>query len=333
MEYAGHAPLQQRNDGVVRPSTNDAEWKYRAIIAASFLIHIIFAVIMMRTDITMLKPPTVEELPQRLIKIIMDKPKKPEVKVAEKAAAKEEALAPEVKAEKKEQEKQVRRQEGQKNVAAKAQRVQQQMRTTGMLALLAGKGPTRSRSRAVVDVLGGQGVQTADLDDALKNVTGLRKAGNASDMEMKLSTKVVSTKENISIADMVKGLDGGSMKSLEKLGSIEIAKPKTVGQASSSSLRDDKSISDVVKKNMKSVTLAYNRALKANPSLGGKIVVKFTIQPDGSVTDVEIAQSTMNDSSFEQDVLRRVKNWTFPAIAESEGSVTVNFPFIFQSQG
>ena len=51
----------------------------------------------------------------------------------------------------------------------------------------------------------------------------------------------------------------------------------------------DKSLIDaVIKRNMNQIRYCYQRELTKNPSLGGKIVVKFTIAKDGSVSKASI---------------------------------------------
>ena len=81
---------------------------------------------------------------------------------------------------------------------------------------------------------------------------------------------------------------------------------------------------------MRSIKAAYNRILKQNPTLAGKITVRFTILPSGRVSDVKVVESTVDDESLKSRIVRVIKNWRFSTIPESEGKVTVNFPFIFQ---
>jgi TonB family protein len=128
---------------------------------------------------------------------------------------------------------------------------------------------------------------------------------------------------------MVKGF-GRSEKSLNKLGDIQVSKPKTIGPAPTSANRDEDVISNFVKKNMRSIEAEYNRLLKVDPGLNGKITVRFTILPDGRVTDVEVVDATMDNETLKQKILRVVGNWVFPPIGENEGNLTVNFPFVFQ---
>jgi TonB family protein len=319
----------------------DYDRYFFVFILVSLIIHFCFVVSVKRVDVSKIKDKTIEEVPQRIARIIMNKPKAPEVKkVKVQALPKAEAAEKPVQ----EAASQVSRGTGGAasapgskerkaalvNVARKASRIEKELRTTGMLALLTGQGPSRYRGRGAVDIMGGQNVKSVDLDAALKNVTGVTRAGSESDLQVKLTTRrVVETEQKVSISDMVKGF-GRTEKTLEKLGDIQVSKPKTIGTAPASANRDESVISNFVKKNMRSIEAEYNRLLKADPGMNGKVTVRFTILPDGRVTDVEVVESTIDNESLKQKIVRVVQNWVFPAIGESEGNLTVNFPFVFQ---
>jgi TonB family protein len=325
-----------------RVPMRDYDRYFFVFILASFLIHFFFVMSVKRVDVSKIKPKTIEEVPQRIARLLMNKPKQPEIKkikaqglrkteaAAEKAPAAEapaagrgvgNATGPVTK----------ERRAAQVNVARKASRIEKELRTTGMLALLTGQGPSRYRGRGgAVDILGGQNVKSVDLDAALRGVTGVTRAGSEADLSVKLTTRrVVETNQKVSIADMVQGF-GRTEKTLDKLGDIQVSKPKTIGAAPQSANRDENVISAFVKKNMRSIEAEYNRLLKADPALNGKITVRFTILPDGRVTDVDVVESTMDSDALKQKILRVVGNWVFPSIAEGEGNLTVNFPFVFQ---
>ncbi len=318
----------------------DYDRYFFVFILVSLALHFILVVSVKRVDTTKIKPKTIEEMPQRIARLIMNKPKVPEpikktkiqntaqTQVASEKSAVSEASGPSrgnatgpVSKE---------RRAAQANVARKATRIEKELRSTGMLALLTGQGPSRYRGRGAVDVLGGQSTKAVDLDAALKGVTGVTRAGSEADLSVKLTTRrVVETEQKISIADMVQGF-GRTEKTLDKLGDIQVSKPKTIGTAPQSTNRNDEAVMAFVKKNMRSIEAEYNRLLKADPALNGKVTVRFTILPDGRVTDVEVVESTIDNEGLKQKIVRVVGNWVFPAIADSEGNLTVNFPFVFQ---
>lgn len=72
----------------------------------------------------------------------------------------------------------------------------------------------------------------------------------------------------------------------------------------------------------------YNRALREDPSLQGKVTLRLTIAPDGSVTDVRIVDSQLNNPGLEQRILTRVRTLNFGAKSNVE-TVTLNYPMYF----
>jgi len=57
----------------------------------------------------------------------------------------------------------------------------------------------------------------------------------------------------------------------------------------------------------------YNRALRRNPMLEGKLVLRLTIAPNGAVTACEIVSSELGDPELEQKLVQRVKMFRFEA--------------------
>jgi protein TonB len=55
----------------------------------------------------------------------------------------------------------------------------------------------------------------------------------------------------------------------------------------------------------------YNRALRENPALQGKVVLRLTIAPDGKVTFCEIVSSELNAPDLEKALVQRVLQFQF----------------------
>jgi TonB family protein len=73
----------------------------------------------------------------------------------------------------------------------------------------------------------------------------------------------------------------------------------------------------------------YNKELRKDPSLRGKIVVRFEISPAGRVTQTDLLNSTIGSPTLDQAILGNIRKWKFPGIPEKNGSVTVTYPFVF----
>lgn len=64
-------------------------------------------------------------------------------------------------------------------------------------------------------------------------------------------------------------------------------------------------------KNKGAIYALYNRALRRNPLLQGKVVLKLTIAPSGQVTECEIITSDLEDAELERKLVQRVKLFRF----------------------
>jgi hypothetical protein len=75
----------------------------------------------------------------------------------------------------------------------------------------------------------------------------------------------------------------------------------------------------------------YLPGKKRDPKLRGKVVVKLTINGDGSAHQVANENSTLQDPDVIACVIRTVRTLRFTKPVE--GSVTVIYPFIFRPTG
>jgi len=72
----------------------------------------------------------------------------------------------------------------------------------------------------------------------------------------------------------------------------------------------------------------YNRALRENPALQGKVVLRLTIAADGRVTHCEVVSSELNDPELERGLVQRVLQFQFEARDDVE-SITTTKPIDF----
>jgi hypothetical protein len=91
----------------------------------------------------------------------------------------------------------------------------------------------------------------------------------------------------------------------------------------------DKALIDaVVKRNLAQVRYCYQRELTKNPTLQGKITVKFTIAGDGTVSSATTKASSMANAAVESCINGRFMRMTFPE-PKGGGLVIVSYPFFF----
>ena len=83
----------------------------------------------------------------------------------------------------------------------------------------------------------------------------------------------------------------------------------------------------VFDKNKGAIFSIYDRALRRNPDLQGKLVLKITIAPSGKVTAVKVVSSELNNKSLENKLVLRIKMFNFGRKAVD--TVTVTYPIDF----
>ncbi len=313
------------------------------LMLVSMLIHGGVVAYLYRVPTPKREAMELEKIPERFAKFIIDKPlpKKEQAgrakgeggqkssKTAETAKAepaKGTEVDPAVQAK--------RVAQAQKSVAKRAQRAEAMLRNSGVLGMLSGLGAT-GKGPAVVDVLGRAGRVSAatDLESQLQGVTGLTSAATAMNQPLVRSREGVGTAQKADISDLIMGLEGARASSLAHRGEIQWYKPpEIVGQASSSAKRAQEAINRVVKDKLTTIKVTYERILKLNPNLSGKLTVRFTIEEDGSVSNVEIIETTVNSPELEREIIRKVERWIFEPLASGSGTTVVTYPFIFQSK-
>jgi TonB family protein len=91
---------------------------------------------------------------------------------------------------------------------------------------------------------------------------------------------------------------------------------------------DPSLVSKEVRVRIGAVKACYERALKRNSKLSGKVKIRWTITAAGTVSAVEIEEDSMGDTEVASCMKGLVRRWRFPA--PSGGSVDVVYPFIFE---
>jgi len=92
--------------------------------------------------------------------------------------------------------------------------------------------------------------------------------------------------------------------------------------------RTDEEIQIVFDAHKAALYRLYNRALRQNPTLQGRIVLKLTIEPDGRVSFCAIESNDMEAPKLGQDVVTQVKTFDFGA-KEGVATITILYPIDF----
>jgi len=88
---------------------------------------------------------------------------------------------------------------------------------------------------------------------------------------------------------------------------------KRASAGGKTSLRDEREIEQIFQKNKGAIYSIYNRALRKDPTLEGKVVVELTISPAGRVVQCRVISSELDSPALERKIVARVKLFKFKA--------------------
>lgn len=92
--------------------------------------------------------------------------------------------------------------------------------------------------------------------------------------------------------------------------------------------RTDEEIQIVFDKYKAALYRIYNRELRVNPTLQGKVILRITIEPDGSVSLTKVESTDMDAKKMLDEVVARVKRFNFGA-KEGVPTITILYPIDF----
>jgi outer membrane biosynthesis protein TonB len=328
-------PRPQLPASVRGSALTGVDWFFATIAAVSFLLHLMLVIYLRNVDWP--RKPDIEAVPDRFVQMVVKKEeKKPEEKkVVDEAKPEEDKKKDEKKKgddeAKKQPKKELSDEEKAKLAEAKAKadaerraRLADQVKQTGLLKLLGAKS---EGDGSIADVLG-KGDVDRDQEKAFQGVGGV---GVASGNDSLRGIKAGGSGSG-RVAD-VGGLRGGG--SIAGGGTGTGAGERTVKAAIKTEAPavdgelDPNMVAKEVRSRLGAIKACYERALKRNPNLSGKVVIHWTITQAGTVSGVDVEQDTLGDAEVASCIKALIARWRFPAPAG--GSVDVSFPFVFQA--
>jgi TonB family protein len=156
------------------------------------------------------------------------------------------------------------------------------------------------------------------VDIALANrpLTDAARAGDVTTRSL-VTSKVGQGSGGINTATLSRGFGGGggglaARNTTQVTGNLGNADGKAVRSGSGSKAsRSREEIELVFDRNKGAIYALYNRALRDNPALQGKVVLELTIAPWGEVTNCRVLSSDLNDPELERKLIARVKLFRF----------------------
>lgn len=261
---------------------------------------------------------SLDELPDRFAKVVMPRKVEPP---PQQEKSQGEAAKGEEKEKKSEAKKGESKPAGGPDPAAKRAAMEKAVASKGLLKILGsvgGGGPG-----AFDDVLG-TGTGAGDIASALDGAGGVGVA--SADSVGGGGPKGGGAGAAVGIGELgtegVKDVRLGTKGDVKISGRVQDAAPEV-----DSAEVDREALARYVRSRKAAIQNCYERELKRNPSLKGKVVVRFSITPAGRSAEIEIEENTLGNESVASCIRTVIRGWLFPFHPESD--VTVAYPFVF----
>jgi TonB family protein len=101
------------------------------------------------------------------------------------------------------------------------------------------------------------------------------------------------------------------------------------GEATVQGSLDKAVIRRVIQQHINEVKTCYEAELEKNASLAGRLMVRFTVEPDGKVSESSVQESSLKSPAAEGCIRDAVRTWIFPK--PQGGKVVVTYPFVLAS--
>jgi len=213
--------------------------------------------------------------------------------------------------------------------AKRRARLAEQVAKMGALKILGAKGKGSGTTQDLLQ----SGDPGTTADKAFKGVGGITTSGRGG--KRGLGGKGGGGGGKTVGIDGLGGRVGGPGK-VATGGKVVEKVPKAIVKASGKTGIDGtlkaSAVASVLRRGMRGLKGCYQRALKRNPNLQGKISVILTINATGKVTRVEIDKDTVGDGAVTSCIKSYAKRWRFPAPDDGD-TVEVSFSVGFQSAG
>ena len=222
------------------------------------------------------------------------------------------------------------------------QRIDEQVANTGILAILSSGSENASGRGGVEDIIG---TASNDYQQIFKEIDNLaasgksvRGKGGTGGQGTRSAVKGQRTTQGGSITDQITGPGSAMTSDLKRTSGFIVSDLAPIASDSeggevggvSAGARDVDEVKRIVQAHTPAIEYCYQREKRRNPDLKGKVVVRFTITPKGTVVDPKIISSTLNSPSVERCILSRISRWDdFGEIDPSLGNATFRQVYSF----
>jgi outer membrane biosynthesis protein TonB len=302
-------PLPARPSLMPWTRGGEDDQRFRKSLAASLLLSLLLGLLLPLIDLPIPERLTVVEVPERLTRLLREERRSPPPPPAV-AQTKPEKLKPEVSEE------------------TPAPEPKPEQKTA--------KKPAKPRGiLAFREQFSGLAANApAARLGAKARVTDEGAAGSARPERSMVTTMAAQSSGGIHLSSLSRDVGGGGdgiagvavARATSSIGSIDGSdRPLSGGPGPG---RTDEEIQIVFDRHKAALYRLYNRELRKNPTLQGQMVLRLTIEPDGSVSLCELQSTDMKAPQLSAQVLARVRTLDFGA-KEGIPAVTILYPIDF----
>lgn len=290
---------------------NDDDVFFRKVYRIILAVFIILGLLVAAIDIPKPERKAREPLPPSLVKFLQEKKKAAPAKPITKAP-------PVVKPKAKPVPRAIVRpkSEPEKPLTSSQTKAREKVKNSGLLALsneLSELMDTPDVSALVNSRVSTRGKEAAKNDLSLLTANATRGTGgvNTKGLDRRISTTAIGN------------------RAITRVQSSAANKAVTTERSAKGkkAARSEDEITVIMDKNKGSIYAVYNRELRRNPDLQGRIVLEITIAPSGKVTKVKVISSELKDKKLESKLVSRIKLFNFGA--KKVDTVTVTYPLEF----
>ena len=280
---------------------------YRLILGLLLLATLIFSWLVASSILKEKSPRTRAEIPERFVKLVLEQKRKvvippPPPKVVEVEKKKEPVKKePEIKeiVKQKPKQKEIVKVKPKGNRDDAREKAKQNLAVFDVFADL--KDADTSKKIA------NSSENSADVGQA-KTVTRDMIVNNA--VKSSGGVKIAKASTNMGGA----GLEGGGSRQVSSNLSAAKIKQSRSGNGGGLADRSSENIEKFMDRNKNSFFSLYNRALRKSPSMQGEVIFKIVILPDGTVSEVSIVSSELNNPTLERKLLTKIRSIRFTAM-------------------
>jgi TonB family protein len=283
------------------------------------------------------EPRDIKGLPDRFVQVLappeIEEPKKPEEDIELAKVEGEGDAKPEEPKEEPKKAADKKPVDPDRQAAQEANRKKALSKTVENKTILKQLGAVTDGGGSLVDALAG-GAGRRGLDEAFAGSTGVQ-TGSAgaerSGIHRVGSSDATGEGSKANIGDLkARGAENIQVDTGDKAPATQVKARVNLRSTESvvgSGVVDKKALSAVFRARGSALQSCYERELKKNPSLSGKVVIRFTIGPAGRVTSASVLTHMPGSNAVGDCVASRVQGWKFPS--PEGGSVTVSKSILF----